>query len=60
MSVESPSHIRSHALQRSGLETDQTNRLIGGFVDASTALEFATKNSEWKSIRRRRVILEEE
>ena len=60
MNVESPSHTRLRALQRSGLETDQTNRLIGGFVDASTALEFATKNSEWKSIRRRRVILEEE
>ena len=53
-------HSLTRALQRSGLETDQTNRLIGGFVDASTALEFATKNSDWKSTRRRRVILEEE
>ena len=55
MNVESHSHIPTRALQRSGLETDQTNRLIGGFVDASTALEFATKNSDWKSTRRRRV-----
>jgi tRNA C32,U32 (ribose-2'-O)-methylase TrmJ len=53
-------HSLTRALQRSGLETDQTNRLIGGFVDASTALEYATKSSQWKSTRRRRVILEEE
>ena len=53
-------HSLTRALQRSGLETDQTNRLIGGFVDASTALEFATKSDEWGSNRRRRVILEEE
>ena len=54
------SHSLTRALQRSGLETDQTNRLIGGFVDASTALEFASRSSDWKSTRRRRVILEEE
>ena len=60
MNVEYHSHIHSRALQRSGLEMDQTNRLIGGFVDASTALEYAIKSSEWKSTRRRRVILEEE
>jgi len=53
-------HSLTRALQRSGLETDQTNRLIGGFVDASTALEFAMKSNQWKSSRRRRVILEEE
>lgn len=54
------SHSLTRALQRSGLEPDQTNRLIGGFVDASTALEFATAQKEWQSSRRRRVILEEE
>ena len=54
------SHSLTRALQRSGLETDQTNRLIGGFVDASTALEFASKDSTWRSSRRRRVLLEEE
>ena len=54
------SHSLTRALQRSGLETDQTNRLIGGFVDASTALEFASQEDTWKSSRRRRVILEEE
>lgn len=53
-------HSLTRALQRSGLETDQTNRLIGGFVDASTALEFAMESNQWKSSRRRRVILEEE
>ena len=53
-------HSLTRALQRSGLEPDQTNRLIGGFVDASTALEFATTKKEWQSSRRRRVILEEE
>ena len=53
-------HSLTRALQRSGLEPDQTNRLIGGFVDASTALEFATTKREWQSSRRRRVILEEE
>ena len=53
-------HSLTRALQRSGLEPDQTNRLIGGFVDASTALEFATTKNEWQSSRRRRVILEEE
>ena len=53
-------HSLTRALQRSGLEPDQTNRFIGGFVDASTALEFATTKKEWQSSRRRRVILEEE
>ena len=53
-------HSLTRALQRSGLEPDQTNRLIGAFVDASTALEFATTKKEWQSSRRRRVILEEE
>lgn len=53
-------HSLTRALQRSGLEPDQTNRLIGGFVDASTALEYATTKKEWQSNRRRRVILEEE
>lgn len=53
-------HSLIRALQRSGLEPDQTNRLIGGFVDASTALEYATTKKEWQSSRRRRVILEEE
>lgn len=53
-------HSLIRALQRSGLEPDQTNRLIGGFVDASTALEFASKHPSWKSSRRRRVHLEEE
>ena len=54
------SHSLTRALQRSGLETDQTNRLIGGFVDASTALEFASQDTNWRSSRRRRVLLEEE
>jgi len=53
-------HSLIRALQRSGLEIDQTNRLIGGFVDASTALEFAANSDNWRSNRRRRVILEEE
>ena len=53
-------HSLIRALQRSGLEPDQTNRLIGGFVDASTALEYASKSDTWRSRRRRRVHLEEE
>ena len=53
-------HSLTRALQRSGLEPDQTNRLIGGFVDASTALEYASKSDTWRSSRRRRVHLEEE
>ena len=53
-------HSLTRALQRSGLEPDQTNRLIGGFVDASTALEYAVKSDNWRGERRRRVILEEE
>ena len=53
-------HSLTRALQRSGLEPDQTNRLIGGFVDASTALEYASKSDTWRSGRRRRVHLEEE
>ena len=53
-------HSLTRALQRSGMEPDETNRLIGGFVDASTALEFASQHPEWKSSRRRRVVLEEE
>ena len=39
------------------MEPDETNRLIGGFVDASTALEFVSQLPEWKSSRRRRVVL---
>ena len=54
------SHSLTRALLRSGLETDQTNRLIGGFVDASTALEFVSQDTTWRSSRRRRVLLEEE
>ena len=54
------SHSLIRALQRSGLEPDQTNRLIGAFVDASTALEFASDHEDWKGKRRRRVLLEEE
>jgi hypothetical protein len=42
------------------MEPDETNRLIGGFVDASTALEFASQHDDWRTTRRRRVILEEE
>ena len=53
-------HSLTRALQRAGMEPDETNRLIGGFVDASTALEFASQHLEWKSSRRRRVVLEEE
>ena len=53
-------HSLTRALLRSGLETDQTNRLIGGFVDASTALEFVSQDTTWRSSRRRRVLLEEE
>ena len=54
------SHSLTRALLRSGLETDQTNRLIGGFVDASTALEFVSQDTTWRTSRRRRVLLEEE
>ena len=53
-------HSLTRALQRSGMEPDETNRLIGGFVDASTALEFASQHDDWRTTRRRRVILEEE
>ena len=53
-------HSLKRALQRSGMEPDQTNRLIGGFVDASTALEYAVEDEEWRTNRRRRVVLEEE
>ena len=53
-------HSLTRALQRSGMERDETNRLNGGFVDASTALEFASQHAQWKSSRRRRVVLEEE
>jgi hypothetical protein len=53
-------HSLTRALQRSGMEPDETNRLIGGFVDASTALEFASQYDEWKTTRRRRVVFEEE
>ena len=54
------SHSLTRALLRSGLETDQTNRLIGGFVDASTALESVSQDTTWRTSRRRRVLLEEE
>tara|TARA_Y100001978_G_scaffold48314_1_gene43409 strand:- start:132 stop:968 length:837 start_codon:yes stop_codon:yes gene_type:complete len=53
-------HSLKRALQRSGMESDQTNRLIGGFVDASTALEYAAADEDWRMNRRRRVVLEEE
>ena len=53
-------HSLKRALLRSGMESDQTNRLIGGFVDASTALEYAVVDKDWQLNRRRRVVLEEE
>ena len=53
-------HSLKRALLRSGMESDQTNRLIGGFVDASTALEYAVVDKDWRLNRRRRVVLEEE
>ena len=54
------SHSMIRSLQRSGLLRDEANRMIGGLVDAATALSFASGNDDWRASRRRKVIREEE
>ena len=54
------SHSMIRSLQRSGLLRDEANRMIGGLVDAATALSFVSGNDDWRASRRRKVLREEE
>ena len=42
-------------LMRSAPTEDEATRLIGGFVDATTALEFCSDNPHWRNERRRKI-----
>jgi hypothetical protein len=39
---------------------DEATRLIGGILDATTALQYVAGNSEWRSNRRRKITRNEE
>lgn len=54
----------SHSLRRGILRSmpteDEATRLIGGILDATTALQYVDGNDEWKSQRRRKITPSEE
>ena len=54
----------SHSLRRGILRSmpteDEATRLIGGILDATTALQYVAGNSEWRSNRRRKITRNEE
>ena len=47
-------------LMRSMPTDDEATRLIGGILDATTALQYVAGNAEWKSQRRRKITPKEE
>ena len=57
---QSFSHNLRRAIMRSMPTEDEATRLIGGLIDATTALQFVEGNSEWKSQRRRKITPAEE
>ena len=57
---ESFSHNLRRGLMRSMPTDDEATRLIGGILDATTALQYVEGNSEWKSQRRRKITPVEE
>ncbi|MBT5391690.1 MAG: RNA methyltransferase [Euryarchaeota archaeon] len=57
---ESFSHNLRRGIMRSMPTEDEATRLIGGILDATTALQYVSGNSEWKSQRRRKITPVEE
>jgi TrmH family RNA methyltransferase len=57
---ESFSHNLRRGIMRSMPTEDEATRLIGGILDATTALQYVSGNSEWKSLRRRKITPVEE
>ena len=57
---ESFSHNLRRGLMRSMPTEDEATRLIGGILDATTALQYVDGNAEWKSQRRRKITPSEE
>ena len=50
----------SRSIMRSMPTEGEANRMIGGLLDASTAIQYVEGNEEWRSKRRRKIIPEEE
>jgi hypothetical protein len=57
---ESFSQNLRRGLMRSMPTEDEATRLIGGILDATTALQYVDGNAEWKSQRRRKITPSEE
>jgi len=57
---DSFSHNLRRGLMRSMPTEDEASRLIGGILDATTALQYVAGNPEWKSQRRRKITPVEE
>tara|TARA_B110000967_G_C18593287_1_gene415539 strand:+ start:118 stop:375 length:258 start_codon:yes stop_codon:yes gene_type:complete len=57
---ESFSHNLRRNLMRSMPTDDEAMRLIGGILDATTALQYVAGNAGWKSQRRRKITRSEE
>jgi len=57
---QSFSHNLRRGIMRSMPTEDEATRLIGGILDATTALQYVAGNSEWKSQRRRKITPSEE
>lgn len=54
------SHNLRRGIMRSMPTEDEATRLIGGILDATTALQYVAGNSEWRSNRRRKITRNEE
>lgn len=50
----------SRSIMRSMPTEGEANRMIGGLLDATTAIQYVQSNDEWRSKRRRKIIPEEE
>ena len=50
----------SRSIMRSMPTEGEANRMIGGLLDATTAIQYVQSNEEWRSKRRRKIIPEEE
>ena len=57
---QSFSHNLRRGIMRSMPTEDEATRLIGGILDATTALQYVEGNQEWKSQRRRKMTTSEE
>jgi hypothetical protein len=53
-------HSLSRSIMRSMPTQGEANRLIGGLLDATTAIQYVEGNDAWRSQRRRKISREEE